>query len=69
MATGKHIGKVVVRVRDEEAAASKLVAAVPRTYFRPDRTYVLVGAYRPVYLVPQNLRMSLLMPHERFSGN
>ncbi|KPJ07407.1 Fatty acid synthase [Papilio machaon] len=43
MATGKHIGKVVIRVRDEETPGSKLVPAVPRTYFRPDRTYVLVG--------------------------
>ncbi|CAH2039961.1 unnamed protein product, partial [Iphiclides podalirius] len=45
MATGKHIGKVVLRVREEasHAPAPKLVAAVPRTYFHPDKSYVLVG--------------------------
>ncbi|XP_022830419.1 fatty acid synthase [Spodoptera litura] len=47
MATGKHIGKVVLRVRDEEAAgarpASKLLGALPRTYMHPARSYVLVG--------------------------
>lgn len=51
MATGKHIGKVVLRVREEEPAGAepappKLVAALPRTYMHPDKTYVLVGTYR-----------------------
>jgi fatty acid synthase, animal type len=49
MATGKHIGKVVLRVRDEEAAgaraASRLVSALPRTYMHPGKTYVLVGTF------------------------
>lgn len=49
MATGKHIGKVVLRVREEEAAgarpASKLVSAMPRTYMHPCKSYVLVGQY------------------------
>lgn len=57
MATGKHIGKVVLRVRDEEAPAGKLVPAVPRTYFRPDRTYVLVGTY----IITQNIFVILLI--------
>ncbi|XP_049874376.1 fatty acid synthase [Pectinophora gossypiella] len=47
MATGKHIGKVVLRVREEEpsgpAAAPRLVSAMPRTYMHPARSYVLVG--------------------------
>lgn len=48
IATGKHIGKVVLKIRDEESRgvqkpAQKLVAAVPRTYMNPDKTYVLVG--------------------------
>ncbi|XP_047503403.1 fatty acid synthase [Pieris napi] len=42
MATGKHIGKVVLRVRDEREDA-RTVAAVPRTYMHPGRSYVLVG--------------------------
>lgn len=47
MAAGKHIGKVVIRVREEEAGgarpAARLMVAAPRTYFHPARTYVLVG--------------------------
>ncbi|XP_060802513.1 fatty acid synthase-like [Amyelois transitella] len=49
MATGKHIGKVVLRVRDEEPGAAparpsaKLLSAIPRTYFHPAKSYVLVG--------------------------
>lgn len=49
MATGKHIGKVVVKVRDEEEnvkickPATKFVNAIPRTYMNPDKSYILVG--------------------------
>ncbi|KAJ0178566.1 hypothetical protein K1T71_006389 [Dendrolimus kikuchii] len=47
MATGKHIGKVVVRVREEELRSgtppAKLVSAIQRTYMHPAKTYVLVG--------------------------
>lgn len=47
MATGKHIGKVVLRVREEEARAAepapRLVPALPRTYLHPAKSYVLVG--------------------------
>nr|QLI61974.1 fatty acid synthetase 2 [Streltzoviella insularis] len=47
MATGKHIGKVLMRVREEEAsgarAPTKLVSAIPRTYFHPAKSYILVG--------------------------
>ncbi|KAJ0178567.1 hypothetical protein K1T71_006390 [Dendrolimus kikuchii] len=49
MATGKHIGKVVLRVREEEprprsgTPPAKLVSAIPRTYMHPAKTYVLVG--------------------------
>lgn len=48
MATGKHIGKVVIKVKDEESEkivkpAPKFVDAIPRTYMHPDKSYVLVG--------------------------
>ncbi|XP_063380019.1 fatty acid synthase-like [Cydia fagiglandana] len=47
MATGKHIGKVVIRVLDEEPAIEKarprLLPALPRVYMHPGKTYVLVG--------------------------
>ncbi|CAH0729423.1 unnamed protein product, partial [Brenthis ino] len=47
MATGKHIGKVLLRVREEEVGgarpAAKLVSAIPRTYLHPAKSYVLVG--------------------------
>ncbi|XP_063623054.1 fatty acid synthase-like [Cydia splendana] len=47
MATGKHIGKVLIRLRQEEAngrpAPTRLLPAMPRTYFHPGKSYVLVG--------------------------
>ncbi|KAJ8688225.1 hypothetical protein QAD02_024020, partial [Eretmocerus hayati] len=49
MATGKHIGKVLIKIRDEETErkptqpSSKTVASIPRTYMNPDKSYVLVG--------------------------
>lgn len=48
MATGKHIGKVLLKIRDEEQKkvvqpTSKTVAAIPRTYMNPEKSYVLVG--------------------------
>ncbi|XP_060839445.1 fatty acid synthase-like isoform X1 [Rhopalosiphum padi] len=46
--SGKHIGKVVLKIRDEESTAvvkpaTKLVNSIPRSYLNPDKTYVLVG--------------------------
>lgn len=48
MATGKHIGKVLLKIRDEEpkkrvSPMPKTVAAIPRTYINPEKSYVLVG--------------------------
>ncbi|XP_076272609.1 fatty acid synthase 1 [Rhynchophorus ferrugineus] len=48
MASGKHIGKVLLKIRDEESRdvqkpALKTVAAIPRTYVDPEKSYVLVG--------------------------
>ncbi|KAK0084976.1 hypothetical protein PV325_006291 [Microctonus aethiopoides] len=48
MATGKHIGKVLLKIREEETRdiaqpLPKTVAAIPRTYMNPDKSYVLVG--------------------------
>lgn len=48
MASGKHIGKVVIKVRDEEQQkivqpATKLINAITRTYMHKEKTYVLVG--------------------------
>ena len=48
MATGKHIGKVLLKIRDEESdkitePTPKTVASIPRTYMNPDKSYVLVG--------------------------
>lgn len=49
MASGKHIGKVVVKVRDEEEGrktlkpTARLVNAIPRTYMHPEKSYVIVG--------------------------
>ena len=48
MASGKHIGKVLLKIRDEESRKTlipsmKTVTAIARTYMDPDKTYVLVG--------------------------
>ncbi|KAI4472195.1 fatty acid synthase [Holotrichia oblita] len=48
MASGKHIGKVSLQIREEESRRAqrpnyKAVMAIPRTYMNPDKTYVLVG--------------------------
>lgn len=55
MASGKHMGKILLKIRDEETTTStsrfvdtikpalKTVAAIPRTYMNPDKSYVLVG--------------------------
>lgn len=48
MASGKHIGKVLLKIRDEESReaqspAAKTVNAIPRTYMNPEKSYVLVG--------------------------
>ena len=49
MATGKHIGKVVLKIRDEEQGqkvvvpSRRLVAAIPRTVLHPLKTYIVTG--------------------------
>nr|XP_022904132.1 fatty acid synthase isoform X2 [Onthophagus taurus] len=48
MASGKHIGKVILKIRDEENRGpqqpkQKLVTAIPKTYMHPDKSYLLVG--------------------------
>ncbi|KAH8377960.1 hypothetical protein KR093_008108 [Drosophila rubida] len=47
MASGKHIGKVVVKVRNEEQQAAlpkpRLINAIPRTYMHPEKSYILIG--------------------------
>lgn len=48
MASGKHIGKVVLKIRDEESRSTlkptmKTVSAIPRTYMNPEKSYILVG--------------------------
>jgi fatty acid synthase len=57
MATGKHIGKVVLKVRDEEderivVPKPHLVSAVPRTYINPDKSYILIGNI-PLISIPR----------------
>ncbi|XP_046659342.1 fatty acid synthase isoform X2 [Homalodisca vitripennis] len=48
MASGKHIGKVVLKIRDEEPQKKlipkvKPVSAIPRTYMNPEKSYILAG--------------------------
>ena len=44
MASGKHIGKVVFKLRNEiEQQHAFPVPASPRTYFSRDKTYIIIG--------------------------
>jgi len=48
MAAGKHIGKVLLKIREEETNKNvlpmpKMITAVARTYMNPDKSYVLIG--------------------------
>ncbi|RLU26123.1 hypothetical protein DMN91_002289 [Ooceraea biroi] len=48
MASGKHIGKILLKIRDEEPVKCtvpmrKTVTAISRTYMNPKKSYVLVG--------------------------
>ena len=48
MATGKHIGKVLLKIRDEEKQkviqpSTKIVSAIPRTYMNPEKSYIIIG--------------------------
>ncbi|XP_014291398.1 fatty acid synthase [Halyomorpha halys] len=49
MATGKHIGKVVIKLRDEEPERivkhpkQFMMESSPKTYMNPDKSYILVG--------------------------
>ncbi|XP_011872608.1 PREDICTED: fatty acid synthase-like [Vollenhovia emeryi] len=48
IAAGKHIGKVLLKIRDEEpekrvSSTPKTIAAISRTYINPEKSYILVG--------------------------
>src|SRR5262249_17817868 len=48
MASGKHIGKIVIKIRDEEPQSvvhpSKLlIRAKPTTIFSPIKSYIIIG--------------------------
>lgn len=48
MASGRHIGKVVLKIREEEKAQTvvptpKLISAIPRTYMHKEKSYILIG--------------------------
>lgn len=48
IATGKHIGKVLIKIRDEEpkkCTRSKTINAIPRTYMNPKKSYVLIDGF------------------------
>jgi len=45
MSTGKHMGKVVMKIKDELSTNQKpaIVSASLRTFFEPSKTFVIVG--------------------------
>lgn len=51
-----YFGKVVLKIREEESKkvvvpAPKKVMAVPKTFFDPEKTYVVIGMYASVRTV------------------
>lgn len=43
MAAGKHIGKVVIKMREDKEPLDKPALALPRYHCFSDRTYVILG--------------------------
>jgi len=44
LASGKHIGKVLLKLRENEADVKSLpINVVPRSTFNPDHSYVILG--------------------------
>ncbi len=48
MASGKHMGKVIIKIRDEEIVGKSFpnpieILAIPRTVFYPNKTYIIIG--------------------------
>ena len=51
MTTGKHIGKIVIRIRDEENSRGPVMDIKPaqemtvtkKTYFNPNKVYIIIG--------------------------
>jgi fatty acid synthase len=43
MAAGKHIGKVIVKMRNEKESLGRLTVAIPRHYCFSDHSYIILG--------------------------
>lgn len=43
MASGKHVGKVLLKIKDEKETVKKTVKANARTYFNPDKSVIIIG--------------------------
>jgi fatty acid synthase, animal type len=44
LASGKHIGKVILKVRQDESAPATLpISVVPRVYCSPNYSYIIPG--------------------------
>lgn len=56
MATGKHIGKVMLKIRDEEADIHRkpkalLFKAIPRYLCSNDGSYIICGEHMMILLI------------------
>ncbi|XP_044739975.1 fatty acid synthase-like [Chrysoperla carnea] len=43
LSAGKHIGKVLIKIRDNEAQKTVLVPAIPRLYVKQNKSIVIIG--------------------------
>lgn len=41
MASGKHIGKILIKIRDENGLLMKEI--IPKVYFNPKHSYIICG--------------------------
>ncbi|KAJ8964696.1 hypothetical protein NQ317_001270 [Molorchus minor] len=43
LASGKHKGKVLIKIREENRSSIKTIVASPKIYFDPNKSYILIG--------------------------
>lgn len=56
MTTGKHIGKVIIDMRGENASSVPpdvplMIEALPRFYCAPNKTYIIIGNKRTFEII------------------
>lgn len=61
MAAGKHMGKVIIKVRDEKEPLNNLALALPRYHCLEDRSYIILGGLGGFGLELGNIKKFMLV--------